>query len=988
MMRTSADMPAPMFPADRRGIVLSLWPCPAFAKSRFCMIWMRIIVVGLGLSLWVGVHSLACAAPPDNQSAAEPKATASSETASSKEEAGEEFFERKIRPLLVQHCFSCHGKEQKKGDLSLNNREGMLAGGDSGAAVVLGKPDESLLIQAIEQTGDIQMPPNGKLAADEIAALKQWVGLGAPWPAAKNATAGTGIRSSGTISDEDRNFWSFRPVQDHPLPLVERKEWPKKSLDYFILAQLAANHLEPSAEADKLTLLRRATFDLTGLPPSPEEVAAFVSDESPEAYQRLIERLLASPQYGERWARHWLDVARYGEDQAHTFAARMYPNGYRYRDWVVKALNDDMPYDQFVVEQIAGDLVEEKTKFDNLPALGFFALGPVYYGDNACGARARADEYDDRIDTLSRGFLALTVACARCHDHKFDPISTHDYYALAGVFASSKYQESPLAPADEVKKYDDAQARVKEQEKIISDAQTEEARKLGEGFAPDVARYMVAAWTAQQRRKLDSKFSSAKFAKEQMLYDGLIDRWVQYLAPASVSTRTHLAAWKKATEGEDSQKNLSEVADKVAEITRVAEEFQTVVTAALAAREKIDADHQTKLAEAPADQKGKINKPALDKKHADLIKDVFGDRTAPLAIPKDRINSYLSAGRKKFFEELQAELDRRKKAVGTKYPFAHGLTEGDPTNLQVHLRGNHKTLGDEVPRRFLSVLSSPEAKPFSKGSGREELARAIGNADNPLTARVMVNRIWQQHFGRGIVGTPSNFGLLGERPTHPELLDHLAHKFVASGWSIKQMHREIMLSATYRQASAYRDDGYQRDPANRLLWRMNLRRLDVESWRDSLLAISGNLDRTLGGPSANLNSPDNRRRTLYAAISRHELNGMLRLFDFPDPNLTSESRVVTTVPMQQLFVLNSEFMVRQAKQLATRLQKEELPDDAARIERTYRLLYGRSPTELESRVGLSFLQSGSPANSTDVKLTSWEQYAQALLCSNEFMFID
>jgi mono/diheme cytochrome c family protein len=949
------------------------------------MIWFRTMLAGLIFGS-CGVSSFAFAAPPATET---PATGAPQAVASAKEENGEEFFERKIRPLLVQHCFSCHGKGQKKGELSLNNRESMLAGGDSGAAVVLGKPDESLLIQAIERNGDIQMPPNGQLAADEIAAIKHWVALGAPWPADKSGAVASGLRAGGAISDDDRSFWSFQPVRDVPLPLVEPRDWPRQTLDHFILAQLKANQLEPSAEAGKLTLLRRAMFDLTGLPPSPDEVEAFMSDGSPQAYERLIERLLASPQYGERWARHWLDVARYGEDQAHTFQARLYPNGYRYRDWVVKALNDDMPYDRFVVEQIAGDLVKDTERLDHLPALGYFALGPVYYGDAGCAGRARADEYDDRVDTLCRGFLALTVSCARCHDHKFDPITTQDYYALAGVFASSKYQESPLAPPDEVKKYDDALAQVKAQEKILADAQTEESRKLGETFTPDVARYMVAAWRVQQRRKTDAKFSVPKFAKELQLHDSLVERWLQYLAPASVSTRSHLAAWKKLTEGEDPQKDLSEDPAAVEGVTRAAEEFQSVVVAAIAARDKVDADHEAKLAAATAEEKGKIRKAALDKPSADLLKDVFLDRTSPLAIPKDRLSPYLSAERKKFFEELQSELDLRKKAVGTKYPFAHGLTEGDPTNLQVHLRGNHTTLGDEVPRRFLAVLSNKEIQPFAKGSGREELARAIASPSNPLTARVMVNRIWQHHFGRGIVGTPSNFGLLGERPTHPELLDHLAHKFVASGWSIKQLHREIMLSATYRQASGFRESCYQRDPGNRLLWRMNLRRLDVESWRDAVLAISGSLDRTVGGPPANLNSPDNRRRTLYASISRHDLNGMLRLFDFPDPNLTSENRVVTTVPMQQLFVLNSEFMVRQSKLLAARLEKEKLSDDAAKIERTYRLLYGRGPTELESRVGLSFIQGGAAASpAAEVKLTAWEQYAQALLCANEFMFID
>jgi hypothetical protein len=566
---------------------------------------------------------------------------------------------------------------------------------------------------------------------------------------------------------------------------VRDAAWPRTSLDYFVLAAQEANGLHPVGPADKRALIRRAAFDLTGLPPTPEEVEAFLQDDRPDAFARVVDQLLTSPHYGERWARHWLDIARYGEDQAHTFQSRKYPQGFRYRDWLVRAFNEDLPYDRFVKEQIAADLLDGPGRPERLAALGFFALGPVYYGD-----RLKLDQYDDRIDTLTRGLLGLTVACARCHDHKYDPIPTRDYYSLAGVFASTDYEEVPLVP-------------------------------------PDVVE----------------------------------------------------AAKRKLTDKE------------------------------------------------------------------------------------------------------------KKSKVAPKYPLIHALKDRpQAANMRVHVRGSPTTLGEEAARHFLSILAGDNPPPFTKGSGRLELAEAIASRDNPLTARVMVNRVWQHHFGKGIVRTPSNFGALGERPTHPELLDHLARRFMDNGWSIKWLHREVLLSATYQQASRFDPADYQADPENKLLWRMSRRRLEVEAWRDAMLAVSDQLDRTVGGPSLDLVSPENRRRTFYGAVSRHELNSLLRLFDFPDPNITSGERSVTTVPLQQLFVLNSEFMARNARALARRLAAEVPGDDAGRIRRAFPLVYGRPVTEPELQLGLSFLAGSEPDGKG--ALTRWEQYAQVLLSANEFLYVD
>jgi hypothetical protein len=738
------------------------------------------------------------------------------------------FFEGKVRPILESHCYNCHGPAKQKAGLRVDSRAAMMRGGESGRVLEPGDPAASRLIEVIRYNSDIQMPPRRKLDEAEIAILTRWVKLGAEWPEPAGGTPEPPPVAARVITAEDRAFWSFQPAHDTPPPVVSDTAWPQSTIDHFILARLEAKGLHPVGPAARRALIRRATFDLTGLPPTPDEVERFLADDSADAFERVVDRLLASPQYGERWGRHWLDIARYGEDQAHTFEARLYPYGYRYRDWVVNAFNTDMPYDAFVVAQIAGDLLDPPGGADPRPATGLFALGPVYYGG------AVLDEYDDRVDTLCRGFLGLTVACARCHDHKFDPIGQEDYYALAGIFASTAYKEYPQAPEDVVKQYDEAQAKV------------------------------------------DKKSSELKRKRRAVM----------------------------------------------------------------------DAQSEEEKAKVRAEVKA-----------------------------------------------LQAELDQLKKALPPKYPVIHGLTEGKSiANMKVHLRGNPATLGAEAPRRFLAVLSGDGEgpDPFKQGSGRLELARAIASPENPLTARVLVNRVWERHFGRGLVATPSNFGRLGERPSHPELLDHLARQFVASGWSIKALHRAIMLSATYQLDSASDGRAAAVDPENTLLWRANRRRLEVEAWRDAMLAVSGELDATVGGPSSELSKPENRRRTLYGAVSRHNLDGLLRLFDFPDPNITSDKRTVTTVPLQQLFVLNSPFMQRQAKALARRLTADPTESDSSRISRAFALLFSRTPRADEMTLALEFLSEPAPERQSNLPAAQgrWELYAQALLGTNEFTFVD
>ncbi len=751
------------------------------------------------------------------------------------QEPEDEFFETKIRPLLVEHCYSCHSEKSEKlqAGLYLDRADGLIQGGESGPAVVPGKPDESLLVRAVRYEEN-EMPPDGKLSDAEIAALTKWVELGAKWPADQTNLKIT--NETGYDWNYFRNeHWSLQPITSPIPPTIQDTNWPRNEIDQFVLSALESAKLQPAKSASAQILARRIYLDLIGIPPSPNEVDEFVSaatEDRQQAVAALIDNLLASPHYGERWGRHWLDVARYSDGYGGFLDNRANQHAWRYRDWVVKAFNNDQPYDQFVKAQIAGDLLG--TRSDAI-GTGFFALGPNYQsdgGDPDSVAQAKSETLDDRMDTLSRGFLALTVSCARCHDHKFDPIPQIDYYSLAGIFHNSGVRETPLVSDDIVKAYNDRQNEIKQREKQINEL-------------PKKAK--------QENREL------------------------------SKSEQTQLEKWK-------------------------------------------------------------------------------------------------------------VELDELRKSAPPKYPSAHALHDKGSGNLHVALRGNSRKPGEEAPRRFLEILSATERSPYSEGSGRIELANSIANASNPLTARVIVNRIWLQHFGRALVRSPSNFGSLGETPTHPLLLDWLAANFIESGWSIKTLHRQIMTSSTYQMSSQMNSDNFARDGDNRLIWRMNPRRMDVEAWRDSLLAVTGELDLTIGGPPLD-NLSSTRRRTLYAKVSRNgdvfESDRFLRLFDFPLMRATVAQRPSSIVPQQFLFLMNSRFMVDRAEALATKLETAATNDDQ-RIELAYRLLFGRFPRADELELGRQFISESSTvenSNENGDKLARFVQYAQVLLSSNEFMYV-
>jgi cytochrome c553 len=790
---------------------------------------------------------------------------------STSQSGGDELFEKKIRPVLVTNCYGCHSSKLKTpmGGLVLDTKSGMLKGGVSGPAVVPGKPAESLLLRALRYNDpNLKMPPTSKLADNVIADFEQWIAAGAPDPRTGAVATAVTTNTRGIDFDQGRKWWAFQQVREFPAPTVKQTSWPRAKIDHFILARLEQNGLKPSAEADPRTLIRRAYLDLLGLKPSYEEVEGFANDPDPKRYEKLIDRLLASPQYGERWGRYWLDVARYAENGDTGGNRQAYLYAWRYRDWVIESISKDVPYDRFVKQQLAADLMPDSSRND-LRALGYLGTAPSEWKEKMLGKdmidNLLLEEWDERVDAVSRGFLGLTVACARCHNHKFDPISQKDYYALAGVFASTSPAIRPLREVD---------------------ATTEN-------------RYLFA------RQRVTELAAFANYLTKEKSID-------------------QNEARKKAAECR------AEIARLKADMSAVKERYPELAETVM-----------------------KIGASKEDGAGAEAGKRKEEDPKAPF---------------------INAVFDAAMFADGSFPDFTSIVAKpGESRDLPVFARGSATSPGEVVPRRFLTVLSKDPDIVFRKGSGRLELAEKILTDAAPLSARVIVNRVWGWHFGKHLVGTPSDFGDRGEKPTHPELLDDLAARFIANGRSLKWLHREIMLSAAYRQSSRPRADGEQIDAPNQLLWRMNPRRLDAESYRDSLLQAAGLLNLEMYGPSLDLDDLGNSRRTVYGRINRGRTSDILRLYDFPNPFQHSPARALTITPLQELFVLNSPFMKRLSVALAKSVEQE--PDGAARVRTLYRKILSRDPDQTELKAGLDFL-----AHAT------LEQFAQVLLATNEELF--
>jgi hypothetical protein len=1098
-----------------------------------------------------------------------------------------EFFEQHIRPVLVNSCYPCHSVTagKSKGGLLLDTKESILKGGDSGPAIVPGDPDHSLLIKAVRYTDkDLQMPPKGKrLPQTETDALAAWVIMGAPDP--RNASAKPEPpKSYGYDFVAARKQWAFTKPKEPTVPAVNNKHWPRNAIDNFILAKLEEKNLAPAAPADKRALIRRATYDLTGLPPSPKEVDAFLADKSPNAFAKVVDRLLASPQYGERWARHWLDVVRYTDslDSRGVGSEGDSREAYRYRDWVVNALNRDLPYDQFIREQIAGDLLQpadpERIDTNGIIATGMYAIGNWGNGD-ADKDKILTDIADDQVDVTGRAFLGLTLACARCHDHKFDPIPTADYYSMAGIFFSSHILSKlaakgageslmyiPLASRAELERRKKREERIAQLEKEIAATSEEEIARLANAMLPHTAEYLLTLGEWRNQNTSPTRTSVAEFASSRgrsQLLPELLEQWVNYLGfaeagllsrvthnladkeglhalrnvrnadtpnavinttpntvafstitmpPRSVSVHPSPKAgvavvWKSPISGSveikgrvaDADPNCGDGIDWKIETVAAggtreiasgaipnggAQSFSdgraaanlnalrvnagdavrvivspkgdyscdtTVVELVLTDRANpknvwnlasdviaavateanpypdrmknaavwafYDMQAQAAIPESPADSpiqkwlsavkhnvsENELSALSLEVQKALLaadatnssVKNIYRDLTNPHGAfwaDASALEKYFAPEAQKILAADKSELTSLRAQPTPPLLSTHGLAEGGVPesphagvhDVRIHVRGRYDRLGDATPRRFPRLLAGDDQRPITTGSGRLELANWVSSPENPLTARVMVNRIWQHHFGEGIVRTPNNFGKLGTAPTHPELLDFLARRFIDSGWSIKAMHRAIMLSATYQQSSVPQAATLRADPDNLLFGRMNRRRLESEALRDSLLAASGKLDLTPGGPA--IRDLESARRTLYVMTIRSDRATYQFLFDAADPNAIVEKRIDSTVAPQALFLLNHPFVMAQARETARRVLKEAPPADKDRIQWLYRSLYSRPATPPEIKIGMDALIRAR-ASAADNEL-AWTEYCQILVCANEFMYID
>lgn len=892
-----------------------------------------------------------------------------------------DHFEKHIRPVLIESCLPCHGKEKQEAGLRMDSRVHLLRGSDSGSVVVPRDPQTSLLLQAIRREGDLKMPPDLPLRDEQIKQFEHWIETGMAWTeSAKNST--------GPAAPH----WAFqtRTVRPPPLPT---QNWAHNEIDAWIEHGLQAAALKHSEAASDRTLVRRLSFDLCGLPPSPEQIDDYVDDRLPDAYERLTDRLLASPTYGERWARHWLDVARYADNKGYVFfEERTFPWAYVYRDYVVAALNHDLPYDRFVMEQLAADLIETPDQQRSLAALGFLTLG-AHFMNNV------HDITDDRIDVISRGLMGLTVTCARCHDHKYDPVPQADYYAMYGILRSC---EEPLVapivgepPATE--EYAKFVTELETRNGKLNDFVQRKHRELVDGGRHRVAEYLMAVYASRNQPATDDFMLIADTTD---VNPAMIKRWRSALDKAARTKDPTWIAWHRLASVEDSK--LAESSPEIIRqlLASPPSSLHPRVRPWLEAHPTINEmkqmatmygelfaaiDQQWKDALATATASASPAPTCLENADDERLRLVLYGPNAPPDVPPvfgwgflDLLPDRASQGE---YQKLLKEVEQWLMTGAGAPPRTTPLLDASvPYDARIFLRGNPLRLGDPVSRRALTLLK-PDQQPFTQGSGRLELAKEIVRPDNPLTARVLVNRVWHWHFGQGMVRTPSDFGLRSQPPSHPELLDCLAERFATrDGWSVKQLHRRIVLSATYRQSSLDRADANAIDPENRLLWRMNLRRLEFESFRDAMLDAADSLDRRVGGPPLQLLGESLiPRRTLYGFIDRMDVAPLLTTFDFPSPSVSSPLRESTTVPPQSLYLMNHGLIFEIASRIARRTDLPPTID--ARIERVFQILYARSPTARERDAFFAYLGTAPDE-------ARWAQLLQTMLIANEFVFID
>jgi hypothetical protein len=876
------------------------------------------------------------------------------------DEPPDRFFETEVRPVLIGKCIRCHGSKKQSSGLRVDSRSSLIAGGDSGAAIVPGDLSASLLMHAVRREGDFAMPPDEELTRREIASLQRWIEIGAPWP--ESPASHVSVASL----DAARDHWAFQPITVPKIPGVDHPAWVRTPVDAFVMSKLQRHQLEPSPPANRRALIRQLSYSLTGLPPTSAEVDRFENDSDPQAYEKLVERLLASPQYGEQWARHWLDVARYSDTKGYVYAReeRFWVHAWAYRDWVTASLNEDMPYDRFLLLQLAADQIKDRQQRD-LAAMGFLTLGRRFLG-------VERDIIDDRIDVVCRGTMGLTVGCARCHDHKYDPIPTADYYSLYGVFDSCL---ESMVPLDE-SKHNEAFAKeltsrqAKLQNKLI------ELRDASSARARDhVADYLFAQ---SELEKYPANGFDQIFSKQDLL-PAFVRRWQKYLRQAERSGDPLFSAWHAfaAIPADSFARQASEATARLASASPG--EIHPLVARAFATPPenfRVVCDRYGELfaqarktgetSEAEAKSSGAATLDRSAKAEFEALRSVLFGPAAPCQVPEGPIvacETYFDSASVTELYKLQGEVDRL--IINSKEMAPYALTLIDrsiPREPRIFVRGDPLNQGADVPRRFLSLLAGENCEPFGRGSGRLELAEAVIDPNNPLTARVIVNRVWGYHFGRGLVSTPSDFGIRASPPSHPELLDWLAWQFISQEWSLKQLHRWIVLSSTYRQSCfgpvdlEKRAFAAQTDPDNRLLWRMNARRLTFEELRDSLLAATDDLDRTLGGkPVKIFDQPYPKRRTLYGLVDRQYLPGTLRMFDFANPDLHVPKRSETTVPQQALFFMNHPLVLDRAKALASIATSMESAEQ--RVRTLFEQTLQRRPTASEVADALALVRA-------------------------------
>lgn len=900
------------------------------------------------------------------------------------DDAALDLFEKSVRPVLVDTCLKCHGAAKQEGKLRLDTREAAIRGGETGPAFVSQEPEKSLLIAAIKQTGDLQMPPAKKLTDDQIAAIERWIKLGAPWPKTPLASP---------PSTAAKTHWAFQPLSDPPVPRLPGIGPPlANDVDAFVAARLAKAGLVPSPRADRRTLIRRASFDLLGLPPTNEDVEAFVRDEDPRAYEKLIERLLASPHYGEQWGRHWLDVARYSDTKGYVYARenRTWIQAWAYRDWVVKSLNDDLPYDRFLLLQLAADQVAGDRRED-LAAMGFLTLGRRFLG-------VTHDIIDDRIDVVTRGTMGLTVACARCHDHKYDPIPTDDYYSLYGVFQNCIERQLPVADAAATDVGKAFTAELQKRERKLANLLLQKRNEAAGRVRARIADYLAAQ---RELHKYPEEGFDQVLEKNDVI-PAFVRRWQSYLRAAEQSNNPIWVPWFAFTaipQSEEEFKVASEgvtrslAARPAGEVhPRVLKAFESPPQspADVAARygqvlTAIDKQWQTAV-QAAAEAKQPAPSQLAGDDDAESLRRVLYGPEAPCEVPDTAIvdnEMYFDLGSCTELWKVQGEVDAWLIQSAASPPYAVILADRPvPQPAYVFKRGKPSNKGAEAPRQFLSLLSGQNRQPFANGSGRLELAKGIIDPKNPLTPRVIVNRVWLHHFGAGLVKSPSDFGIRAETPSHPELLDWLTSRFLEEGWSLKKLHRRIMLSEAYQRSSQGPADraevakATQVDPENRLLWRMNQRRLTFEELRDQLFSATSELNLDLGGKASDLFAAGFKRRSMYGQVDRQFLPSTLRIFDFANPDLHIPQRSDTTVPQQALFFLNDEMLLRRAQALAAKTAKVESP--AERVQQLFLAIYQRSATSQQVAAALALVEAKEAVLETPIAATAAEwQYGFA-----------